>query len=281
MPLNHRVLRDNNGTLENWTLELNAVSEDTRTADIVAAQDKLYVGSEHPFNHRYFEVSTANDQASTISNIEVWDGGAWVSAAEIQDGTSSSGVTMAQSGVVTWTPDQDESWQRDDTEDMGSPLSGVKIYALYWARFTFSADFNASTALKYIGQKFVTDEELAAFYPELGLSDAKTQWESGKSDWHEQAVLASESVVRDLKFKGVVWQRNQILDIDLFKSAAAHKLAQIIFTAWGNNYERDRDEARRRYEEDLQKITHYKVDKDKDALLDRHEMISRSTVVRR
>lgn len=280
MPLNHRILKDNNGTIEDKTLELNSISESTVTLDWVALEDKLLIGSPHPFNHRYVEVDTANANAATITSVEVWDGTAWQSCVDVLDGTSSGGVTLAQSGLIRWTPDRDEGWTLDDSEDMGTPISTVKIYDLYWARLTFSADLSAGTILKYVGQRFATDEQLGSLYPELQVSDSKTQWEAGKTDWNEQLVLASEMVVRDLAFKKVLWDRNQVLDDELFSTACVFKTAQIIFTAWGNNYERDRDEARRRYDEELAKISNFKVDRNQDARIGRDEL-STSTVVRR
>lgn len=281
MPLDHRILKDNNGTLVDYTTQLNNVSADTVTLDWVAAEDKLYIASKHPFNSRYFEIGTANSNSATLSAIEVWDGTTWQAVVDKIDETSSSGVTLARSGNVVWIPNRDQGWTYDDTEDMGTPLSSSTIYELYWARFTFSANLSAGTTLNYVGQRFANDDQLAAIYPELGLSDAKTQWEAGKTNWNEQLVLASDMVVRDLAFKKVLWHRNQVLDIDIFRDVAVHKCAQIIFTAWGNSYERDRDEARRRYDEALNKVANYRVDRDSDGRLDFNEMVTKGIVRRR
>lgn len=204
---------------------------------------------------------------STVS-VDLWTGNTWVPAIDIIDQTSVSGSSLAQSGVIAWRPDEDESsWNWDDTDDMpASGLQTLKIKQLYWARLSWSSDFDSTAIIKYLGYKFTTDAELESEYPELSLSSLKTAFKAGKTDWNEQILVASEYIIQDLRQMNVITSMNQILDWRTFAKAAVHKTAEIIFRAFGDDYANNLIEANREYKKSLQ-LKQYNVDLNRDATL--------------
>jgi hypothetical protein len=262
--VNNRVIFENNTTLTDLSINLNDVFAGSETVDIVAADDYLYLASDLPFNHRYFMVSTANDAASVVS-VSIWNGSEWVEAVDVLDQTkNSSGHTLANSGIISWTTDRNKSWAKEETtENMtGSGLTTLKIYNMYWVRLAFSGNLKATTALKYVGHKFSNDYNLKGYYPDLGRSTVMTAFTAAKTNWDEQHVLAAEEIIRDLKKKGEIFSASQIMNWEQFADAAVHKVAEIAYSAFGKDYEERREKAFDNYVDALDKVT---FDLDKNA----------------
>ena len=237
MLLNNRIIWSDNGVLKDLTIELNNPYSGSRVVDFVAAEDAIYIGSDLPFNHRYFEMSVVNTLDSSIS-VSVWTGAQWTAAVNIIDNTSLSDASLGQNGIISWVPDKDSaSWNIQQDSDDIPDLQGIHIYDLYWARLTFSDDFNPLTALSFIGHKFSQDEDLAGLYPELNTTASKSMFSTGKTNWNAQHILAAEMVIKDLRRKNVIWSRNQIINWELFTNAAVHYVAIIAFRAFGDDYQ--------------------------------------------
>jgi hypothetical protein len=232
---NHRVIYKDNSVLSDFSSSLSDYISNSKTLPFVAAEDALYIGSDYPFNHRWVEVSTANDQASTIS-VSLWNGTSWHAAVDLIDQTSVGGVSLSQSGIVAWGPDRNSSWQRAESTENISELSSLKLYRLYWAKITFSGNLKATTALKYVGYKFSSDEDLTSEYPQFLSTALKSSYKSGKTDWSEQAFKAGEYVLEHLRNKGTIASPNQILDWRQFRTASVHKTAKILFGGMGDDY---------------------------------------------
>jgi hypothetical protein len=265
MLLNNRVIFNDNGTLRDLSVALNNVFSGSEVVAIVAAEDKMYFGAPLPFNHRYFMVPVVNDQASVVS-VDIWNGTEWVAAVDVIDQTkNSSGHTLSRSGIISWAIDRQKSWGMEDTtENMtGSGLTTLKLYNLYWVRFSFSGNLKATTALKYVGHKFSEDNDLKGYYPDLLRTNVKAGFEAGKTDWDEQHVIAAEEIIRDLIKKQEIINANQILDWSVFTDAATHKVAEIAYTAFGADYEDRRETAYENYKDALDKVT-FPVDKNQN-----------------
>lgn len=261
----NRILYSDNGTISEWTTELEKYQTGSQTFSYVAGEDAIYIGSLYPFNHKYFKVGgTPNAESASIS-IQYWDGDEFVSVVNIVDETASGGASLAQSGFITFTPDEDKIWGLEHTEDI-TELSTVKIYNMYWLKITFSADLTASTILSWIGQKFSDDDDLGSEYPELVRSAMLTAFESGKTDWEEQHVRAAEILIKDLIEANVIDNRNQILVRDKFRLAAVSKCAELAFRGFGDSYADNRIDARNEYNS-RKKMRIYMIDKNEDALL--------------
>lgn len=268
MLMTSRTLWSDNGTLKDLSVLLGDFKTGSQVIDFVAAEDYLYLGSDFPFNHRYINVSAVNAATSSLV-IELWDGTTWNAAEDIIDQTSVAGVTLATSGVVSWVPNDDDGWMRESTNDDGETITGltsVKIRDLYWARFSFTNDLTNTTALKFIGHKFSNDNDLAIFYPDLIRSAVLAHFQAAKTSWNDQHIQAAEEIVKDLKKTKIIKSRNQILNWELFRDAACHKVAEIAFNAFGKDYFENRDAARAMYKEEMKKAF-YHVDHDNDATL--------------
>jgi hypothetical protein len=272
MLFNQRIIHNDGGTLVDLSKELSDLFAGAVTVGIVAADDKLYIGSDLPFNHRYFNVSVANDQVSAISEVAIWDGGAWTPAVDVVDQTSVSGCTLGQSGIVSFTVNRNSSWALEaSTEDMtGSGLTALKIYDMYWVRLTFSGNLKATTALKYVGHRFSTDSDLGGQYPDLLKTDVLTAFETGKTTWEPQHVLATEAIILGLRKAKKIWSANQLMAWEQFNSASVHKTAEICYAAFGSEeYEAKRKTAEKKFKEDMAQLV--VADEDADGRADEVE----------
>lgn len=275
---NHRIIWDDNSSLVDLSASLNDVYASTVTLALTAAQDKVYIGSDLPFNHRYISVSTVNDQTSAIS-VEIYDGSTWNAAVDVIDESSVSGVTLAQSGNLSWVRNRNESWGLEETTEDITALSSLKIYDLYWVRLTFSADLNASTALKYVGFKFCEDNDFLAEYPGLLESGLKTAFQSGKTTWDDQHIFASEASINELRRQRRMWSPNQLLDPEALRIAATHKSAEVIYSALGADYEERRKLAEKKWLKALD-VGNLPIDTNEDGRLDQHERRHHGTLYR-
>ena len=270
MLTSQRVLHDDNGTFNDISQYVNNIFSETVAIPLVSAEDKLYIGSELPFNHRYFDVSTANTQASTVSKVEQWDGNSWEEAVDVVDETSDGTNAFAQSGRISWTLERNKSWSKEDTTEDITDMTSLKIYKFYWARITFTGSFDATTALNYVGFNFADDNDLAGLYPDLVLSSTIGAFKSGKTDWDEQHLLAAEEIIRYLMKNRRIWSGNQILNWEQFNMAAIHKVAEIILASFGKDFEDRRQLAMSKY---LQAINMgvMELDMDEDGRKDEFE----------
>lgn len=282
--MSSRVIWSDNGTLKDISLECNDFKSGTKVIDLVAAQDYIYIGSDFPFNHRYFDISVVSDTSSIIS-VDLWGGAGreWRAANDVIDQTSIAGVTLAQSGVVSWTKALREVWSRWHTNVEGqviTGLEGVKIIDLYWARLSFSGNLKSTTALQFVGHKFSNDNDLEILYPDLTRAAVMTQFKSGKTSWLLQHIQAAEEIIRDLKNRSIIKSENQILDWELFRDASVHKVAHIAFNGFGKDFFENKKAAYELYKVELDKAI-YNVDLNNNATLDVEERTFRQGILNR
>jgi hypothetical protein len=269
----NRVIWNDGGTLKDLSTILNNYLSESKVVDY-ASGDYIYVGSDVPFNHRYIRLAEVNDQAADVT-VEIWDGNSWEPAVDVIDYTEVGGVPLAQSGILQWTTDKNKSWAREtSTEDMtGSGLTGIKIYNMYWARISYSATLDSATELKYVGHKFSKDEDLASYYPDLNRSNVKTAFAAGKVDWDDQHIAAAEELFNDLRKQRELWAKGQIFQWEPFTVACAHKVAQIVYNSFGEEYEGRRDKAGDDYGAALEGSLSQGIDKDEDGHVDEEEQV--------
>ncbi len=245
--LNNRVIYKDNTVYTDYSRELCDIKAAGKAFTIVAAEDALYVGSELPFNHRWFNIPTVNSTSGSVS-VSIWDGSAWQAVAEVIDMTAVNGVPFAQDGIIMWTPNKDNGWGRAaSTEDI-SELSSFKIYNYYWAKLTFSAAF--AFTLNYVGHKFAKDQDLEEYYGDLNRASAREQFfEAVTTNWDKVLVSAAEELIEDLRTDRVLVSRNQILEPDLFKMANIHKMAEMVYSSYGPSHVDRLEFAQAKYKE--------------------------------
>jgi len=279
MLINQRVLFNDNGTEYDHSVVLNDYLSDSVTIPYVKDQDYLYIASDLPFNNKYFEVSTPNDQASVVA-VHIWYNNEWTAAVDVIDETSVGGKSLAKSGIIRWKTPRLKGWDIElDSEDV-TGVDAVGIYNNYWVRFTFSASLKNTTAIKYIGQKFCTDTELHTFYPELNDSALKLAFKALKTDWIDQEIAATEGIIIDLTARGIIKTPAQVLNTELFKMPCIHKTAHLIFSAMGRSHEEDAARASLKYEQSMN-IKNFQVDQNADGNLNTSERIVTTTFMSR
>lgn len=253
-----RVLFSDNGTIVDGSFETIDYNAGTLLLNYVAADDKLYVGSFLPFNHKFIKMSVPNDVASALT-VEVWNGKEWISVIDKFDRTAVAGVSLAQDGVIRWSLDREETWAREvDSFDV-TGLSTTIIYNMYWARLSWSANLKVTTAISFIGHKFSNDQDLFGNYPSLNNATLLSRWQSGKTTWEQQEIVAADVIIQDLTRRSIIFTADQILEPEIFKEASIHKTAEIIFSAFGDAFKDDALKAKAAYETALD-LKNFKTD---------------------
>jgi len=263
-----RIVENTTGSLVDRTLLLNDFRQDTVTLEYNTGE-YVYVASEWPFNSKFFDVTTANDQTSSLQ-VQIYDGNSWTNASDILDDTAVNGVSLARSGYVYFIPDRNKSWAIKDFSNEITELSSTDIRNMYWVRFSWSSDLNAATAINYLGHKFCETSEIYSLYPDLSSTKLLRSFDAAKTDWEEQIFIASDVIIRDLKRKGVIFAENQVLENDIFRDACIHKVAEIIYSSLGKPYIEQRNQAAKDYEESSD-LENYRFDADADGQADRAE----------
>ena len=271
--LSHRIIYDDNGTITDRSLESRG---DGFSFTAIAAEDSILIGQSFPFNSFYVDVSTANSNASVLS-IEYWDNSTWSSAVDILDDTASSGVTLAQSGVVRFSIDRESGWSMvDDTSDEGSlgALNNATIYKQYWVRMKFSNDLSATT-LSQIAYLFTNDDTRDGLDP--NIDQYLTNWENGKTSWKEQILLASTQVVIDLKRNGMIRDVAQLMRIDReIELLTAYKTLVIIYSGLGGDkFTQKKADTVLTYNDIISGVS-LVIDQDNDGLMDKSEIQSKA-----
>ena len=271
-----RIIYSDNSTLSDFTQPLGNYHSGTESMVIEAANDKLFIGSHFPFNHLYFKVGTANTNTSAMT-VKTWTNGTFDEVAELTDETLLSDASLGQSGFVSWVVDRSAGWGREDTQSESGTervtgLGGKKIYDLYWIEISWGSDFSAGSSLSWLGHKFSDDNDLKTEFPDLLRSNTLTAFESGKTDWEAQHVLAADLVSDELIKMGAAIHENQILERDDFKLASVQAVAKVAFNAFGDDYNDNRDEAQNEFIQRMRLGIKRTIDKDNDANVDRHEL---------
>lgn len=262
--MNNRFLVKNGSTLTDYSNKLGRPTPAEIPLNYEVG-DFLYIGARLPFNHIYFEID--NPYASTpVAEVlvEYWNGRQWVGMVDAMDSTEG----FFSSGHIEFTPNKEESWMMWDTNHNSqsiADLSSVTIYDKYWLRISFSTLLDSSLKINYIGNIFSNDLDLAIEYPDLVRDEVKASFSSVKIDWNDQHKRASDLIIKDLIEMGIIYERGQVLNWRDYTDCAIHKVAEIVFTSFGDSYRENAVEARREYQQRLSKRVH-RVDLNKDAI---------------
>jgi hypothetical protein len=266
-----RVFRGTNGALTDLSIENQ---DESINLDMVltAGTDYLYLAKSYPFNNFFLQINTANTTSSNIKIEYLSNKNTWVQAVDTLDGTKLSGKTLARSGVVQFTPDQDNSWIiLQDTSDNNSisDLTSLILYNLYWIRLSFSTTPSASTSVKTISYAFTTSPILDNL--EISINKFLPSFGTGKTDWNNEIMTASQHVVEDLKTRGIILSEGQILRLDDVSLPTSYKTLVLIMASLGKGFEDKRDYYEARYKEYISKIN-LSLDKNSDGILSRSEL---------
>lgn len=224
-----KIIYSDNGTLTDLTAQLNDYDANTQAFTFVAAEDAIFLGSIYPFTSKYFKQTSVNSSASAPT-ISYWDGGTWRAASDFTDNTGLSGTPYSASGYLSFVTDKRYTWYPDDTNRSATEqitgLGDKTFYDLYWIRITYSSDI--AMTLSWCGDMFCTDLDLKKISPSVMDPTFMDNWESGKTGWEDQRVLATELLIEELK--GVkLDSENLFLDKDELTQAASYRTLSLIY----------------------------------------------------
>lgn len=231
-------------------------------------EDHIYIAANCPFNNLWLELSTASIIDSGDPVIEVWYNGQWEQVVDIIDQTNG----MTKSGRISWSLHIDKGWNSEEkSESVG--LSSFQIYNRYWLRISWPNNF--TSGISYIGQKFSDDMLMSSMYPDLMQQTILSGYKTGKTSWDEQHFMAAEAIVKDIRKRNIAIDRGQIMDWTIFEDAAAHKVAEIVYQAFGSPYKDHVIESKKRYNEELNSRL-YSIDSNKNGHIEEDEISKKS-----
>jgi hypothetical protein len=137
-----------NTAWEEYTLEVNYETGiayvDEIGADIggfIAADDEIIIMFEDRMSAIRWEMIAAKSNTnSSNATIKYWDGDSWVTVGTVTDETSVGGVSLAQTGLMSWNP---------PAETVEHPYRGFGTTA-YAYQVTFSANLSATIVVDII-----------------------------------------------------------------------------------------------------------------------------------
>jgi hypothetical protein len=146
-------------------------------------------------------------------------------------------------------------------------LETITVYDKYWMKITVSVTLKNNIELQWIGNKFSEDEDLYSEYPIFNDTTFLTGFQTGKVNWEEQHIKAAEIIIQDMKRKNVIIGKEQILERDILRPASVAKVAEIIFNAFGNDYNEQRQHAKEEYLRRMD-LSKYSVDTNNNGIVD-------------
>jgi hypothetical protein len=267
-----RLIRGDNGALTDVSLENQ---DETRniTLDLVTGEDYIYVAQHFPFNNLFFQVSSPNAVASTMS-VEYWSGpgNGWKSFQDVLDDTKRSGASLATSGVIQFTPDPMYNWQAvgdSQGQDFPTGLTTLKIYNVYWLRISFNATLTNTTAIKRLSYAFTRSQQLDNL--DVEINRFLTSFSASKTNWDDEIVTASQQVVDDLMRAGLIVSRGQVLRFDDVSMAASWKTLMLIYRNCGPAFRDKLLDAEKEYGK-LLNLRRFSFDKNQDGFVDKKEI---------
>ena len=239
------------------TTDLSLLVNDYRTGEAPFAYQTgqyLYIASLFPFNNLWLELGTVNVVPATVS-VSMWWGNSWVPAVDVLDETAG----LTKSGRLQWNTDINKGWGRATKASDVTGITGAVIYNMYWIRLSWNATLTPGTTLKYIGQRFSNDADLAFYYPDICLPQVLEGFKEGKQSWDDQHYLAAAKIISDLRKRNIIESRSQLLDYGLFTEAACHKVCEIVYKSFGTSYQEQLKQVRSDYLEAIN-MKFYNVD---------------------
>lgn len=232
------------------------------------AGDSIIIASDFPFNHLFIKLGTVKNIIPANMTVSYYAQGGWTQVVDLIDETNG----LEQSGYIEFTPNKNVFWKICDSDEIAG-ISTV-IYEKYWTKIEFDATLTEYVDLSFVGYKFCDDSDLYSEYPIFDDNTMRTVYKSGKTDWEEQEIKASSLIVLDLQKKGIILAPEQILDRKKFIGAAVCKTAEIIYSAFGNDYVNQKKDARIEYDNRLN-LSQYNVDLNNDGILNQSEKVYR------
>lgn len=242
------LLRDNISSLVDLTYKVTDIDDSGVTLSLDSSKE-LFIGTTFPFLSIYLGLGATNvNTVDSVMTPSVWNGSEFIDFPRVEDGTSDTGVTLANSGIIRFVSKDTITPSRGNSRD----VDGIQVdgwYDYYWTRLKFDATLD-DVDLKFIGVLFVeSDEELYRFYPILRDQKYRTIFagNSSKTTWLDERIIASDLICSELIKRGRVNSPFQFIDPRTIKEAAIHRTAELIFRGLGGNRKDDVEIARKSF----------------------------------
>jgi len=246
------------------TQQLSRFGADTYLITLTSS-NYIYIASDFPMNHFYIKLGDQKNAASASMQVDYWTSTNWAPVVNLNDYTDG----LSHSGFVDFTPNKDVSWLRSDTDGASGiiGLENITVYDKYWTRIKFTGTLTPQIEFNYLGYKFSDDVDLFSEYPVFNDQNFLSGFEVGKTTWEEQHVKAADLIIQDMKRKGIIIGKEQILDRDVLLPASVCKVAEILFNAFGRDYIDDAKKARYEYDKRMD-LSAFLVDQNNNGVLD-------------
>lgn len=223
------VYHCDNAVYDDLTESVREWTRGSGTLDYTKTVDYLYVGRDKAFNALWFELTTPNVTAATLT-LEYYNGTAWTALAVDLDDTQG----LTRSGWIRWTKPTDI--------DEVAINSATKV----WIRFSWSATFSPACVIATIGLVFSDDQMLKEEVPNILTNYLPT----GCTSHILSHVAAKKRIMQRLRSQVGLYKVSQstgdpkdidewdMHDIDQMQAAAKFLTLAIIF---GNASDEDGD----------------------------------------
>lgn len=256
--------RDGSNVVE-ISKQLNKYKSDTYMLTMTSS-DALYIASDYPLNHFYIKMGEVANETPSDIVIDYWSSQGWAPVVNKNDYTEALSV----SGFIEFTPDRDTPWLRENTSSQGQYIEGLEsiiVYDKYWTRISFTSNLDAGIDIEWMGNLFSDDSDLFSEYPIFNDATFLTSFEALKTSWEEQHVKAASLIIQDLKKKGIIIGPEQILERSVMLPASVCKVAEIIFNAFGRDYNEQKQAAKDEYERRID-LSRFVVDTNNNGITD-------------
>jgi hypothetical protein len=222
------VVYYNGSTLVDQTRKLTDPFEGSQSLDL---SNYLYIATQLPLRSSFFLLETEVTTNKTIT-VDYYAGPehGWVTSLQTQDETTG----LSESGYVIIQPDPQKPWALvEDTLNL-TELNSVRFFNWYWYRVKLDSTF--TVALKWIGNKFCTTNDITRKRPDTANSRVYQSFGKSSLDWTDLIIEASKAIIRDIKHKFNIESDAQILESRDLREACVHLTASYIYAGLGPAY---------------------------------------------
>ncbi len=189
------VFHDDNGSFIDVTNNAHDYGRDAFSLEIVALEDKLYVGFEDkPINAIYLEFGTANTNSSAPT-LKYYNGTSFEVVGGFHDDTNN----LLRSGYIVW-----DRHQRDANGKLDQEKTTINSQEAYWYEFSFSADFSVGTTVQGLNIVLADDNDLEYELAEI---------DEFRADNRDSFILMHQAVrddiVQTIRNRGIQKQRTE------------------------------------------------------------------------
>ncbi len=215
------ILYSDNDVFTNHSDSMRRWDADNMTGDIVAAEDKIYIGCPHTFAARFVKMSQEND-VSGVLTVKYYAGSTngWRPVKNLADETSYGGVPFSKDGFISW--DLPSDWIKCQVNSLpelpyNSPTGDGQGF--YWVEITSSQNLN-NALIRWLGVIWTSQSFLTERWAEV-ISD--NYLPTGKTDWYEVIEMSTKDVANDLNISNLIDYELQAKDISELANMTALK----------------------------------------------------------